>query len=101
MDKKSKGKSKSNEKTLLCFECNEQRHYRRDSPKLKKEKEALASIAVSSSIFVDSSEGDDSIISEVLSVSVHRGEDRWILDSDATLHVCLHKALFVEYMQIG
>src|SRR4051812_11784155 len=83
------------------FQYHKEGHYMRDYLKLRKRKEALANIGVSSSVFVDSLEGDDSSIRKVLCVSVRQREDSWILDSGATFHMCPHKTLFVEHKQLS
>lgn len=97
-DKKSNGKSKSNNKIVICFECHKKVHYRRDCSKLRKGKEVLVNITVNSPLFIDSSEGADSSTREVLSVGTHYEGDSWIIDSVATFHICPHKTLFVGYM---
>ncbi|KAH9726310.1 hypothetical protein KPL70_008223 [Citrus sinensis] len=94
--KKKQGKAKDKNKTLKCFQCHKEGHFKRDCPerKNKQYKEQR------------SENGDAAVVEEeayksagVLIASDVDQEGKWVLDSGCSFHMCPFKHHFSEYQE--
>ncbi|CAA0831937.1 Probable prolyl 4-hydroxylase 11 [Striga hermonthica] len=89
---KSRDKSKGR-KTVTCYKCKEQGHFKRDSPKLKKQ---TADMSSKSANVVQNEESNCSD-GDMLSISTAQYDDAWILDSGCSYHITPNREWFATY----
>ena len=88
------GKSKSKDKVLKCFHCHKEWHFKRDCPdrknKSKKGHGKKADVAIPSE-----DEGYD-LVGVLLAFETQKN-NKWILDSGCSYHMCPDQSLFTTY----
>ncbi|CAA0834067.1 Probable prolyl 4-hydroxylase 11 [Striga hermonthica] len=89
---KSRDKSKGR-KTVTCYKCKEQGHFKRDCPKWKKQ---TADMSSKSANVVQNEEFDCSD-GDMLSISTAQYDDAWILDSRCSYHITPNREGFATY----
>lgn len=81
-----------NVKGIQCFKCKEWGHYKKDCPLWKKvEDKSGGSSAVAIAVDGTSDMGDVLTVSKDIHIST---QDKWILDSGCSMHVCFRKGYF-------
>ncbi|CAA0820811.1 Probable prolyl 4-hydroxylase 11 [Striga hermonthica] len=91
---RSKSRDKSQgRKTVTCYKCKEQGHFKRDCPKWKKQ---TADMSSKSANVVQNEESDCSD-GDMLSISTAQYDDAWILDSGCSYHITPNREWFATY----
>uniref|UniRef100_A0A2N9G0R0 CCHC-type domain-containing protein n=1 Tax=Fagus sylvatica TaxID=28930 RepID=A0A2N9G0R0_FAGSY len=94
-DKSVRGRSKSKSKTVKCYKCQKNRHFKRDCPKWKKKKEESSKFV---NVVAVDSESDGDMLS--VSSSTNDLNNSWLLDSACSFHVTPHRSWFDTYSTI-
>ncbi|CAA0833091.1 Thioredoxin H2 [Striga hermonthica] len=89
---KSRDKSKGR-KTVTCYKCKKQGHFKQDCPKWKKQ---TADMSSKSANVVQNEESDCSD-GDMLSISTAQYDDAWILDSGCSYHITPNREWFATY----
>ncbi|KAH9782310.1 hypothetical protein KPL71_008845 [Citrus sinensis] len=94
--KKKQGKAKDKNKTLKCFQCHKEDHFKRDCPE-KKNKQYKEQRSENGDAAVVEEEGYES--AGVLIASDVDQKGKWVLDSGCSFHMCPFKHHFSEYQE--
>ncbi|CAA0835646.1 Uncharacterized mitochondrial protein AtMg00810 [Striga hermonthica] len=89
---KSRDKSKGR-KTVTCYKCKEQGHFKRDCPKWKKQTADMSSMSAN----VVQNEESDCSDGDMLSISTTQYDDAWILDFGCSYHIMPNREWFATY----
>lgn len=90
---KKKGKSKSKNKTLKCFQCHKEGHFKIDCLEIKNQRKKGKDMNGDAAVVFDEQEDDyDSV--GILVASSNQIEGKWVLDSGCAYHMCPNKHLF-------
>ncbi|CAA0806530.1 Probable prolyl 4-hydroxylase 11 [Striga hermonthica] len=89
---KSRDKSKGR-KTVTCYKCKEQGHFKRDCPKWKKQTVDMSSKSAN----VVQNEESNCSDGDMLSISTTKYDDAWILDSGCSYHITPNREGFATY----
>ncbi|KAK3009152.1 hypothetical protein RJ639_014179 [Escallonia herrerae] len=90
---RNKGRSRSQSKTrkLKFYHCHKEGHYRKDCPERKGKKKDNSKTA---DVGVVEDNSDDA---DVLSITISSLNERWILDTGCSYHMCPNRDWFVTY----
>ncbi|KAH9648891.1 hypothetical protein KPL70_025781 [Citrus sinensis] len=94
--KKKQGKAKDKNKTLKCFQCHKEGHFKKDCPE-RKNKQYKEQRSENGDAAVVEKEGYES--AGVLIASDVDHEGKWVLDSGCSFHMCPFKHHFSEYQE--
>ncbi|KAH9652997.1 hypothetical protein KPL70_027263 [Citrus sinensis] len=94
--KKKQWKAKDKNKTLKCFQCHKEGHFKRDCPE-RKNKQYKEQRSQNGDASVVEEEGYES--AGVLIASDEDHEGKWVLDSGCSFHMCPFKHHFSEYQE--
>ena len=94
--KKKQGKAKDKNKTLKCFQCHKEGHFKRDCLE-RKNKQYKEQKSQNSDAAIVEEEGYES--TGVLIASDVDQEGKWVLDSGCSFHMCPFKHHFSEYQE--
>ncbi|KAK3031411.1 hypothetical protein RJ639_037409 [Escallonia herrerae] len=90
---RNKGRSRSQSKArkLKCYHCHKEGNYIKDCPELKGKKKDNSKMA-DARVVEDNFDGAD-----VLSVTINCSDERWILDTGCSYHMCPKRDWFATY----
>ncbi|KAH9786526.1 hypothetical protein KPL71_010287 [Citrus sinensis] len=94
--KKKQGKAKDKNKTLKCFQCHKEGHFKRDCPE-RKNKQHKEQRSENGDAAVVEEEGYESV--GVLIASDVDQEGKWVLDLGCSFHMYPFKHHFFEYQE--